>query len=240
MLRTAKDAGAANVVVVQAVGAYGHDCACASDVVESSAGYALLVASIDMTAVDLSAVDLSAVDLQTSRRPCVGWRLFGVADGAPWLDDERADLVWSRAAELDAVIVPTIFTDRLDSLAAVAARHPAVRVALDHCAFPDIGGASAEHTLLRTAETSSIRLKVTTHVLDAWLRQGRLDQAFADLVDAFGTDRMCWGSDHPQHQGSTYAEKLALARHATRHLDGQQRSRFFVGTAVELGWAPAR
>ena len=245
VLRTTRHAGAAHVVVVQAVGAYGHDCACASDVVESSAGYASLVTSVDMTAVGLTAVgltavDLTAVDMASSPSACAGWRLFGVGDGAPWLDDERADLVWSRAAELDAVIVPTIFTDRLDSLAAVAARYPTVRVALDHCAFADMGGATGEQALLRLAEAPSIRLKVTTHVLDAWLRQGRLDEAFADLVAAFGTHRMCWGSDHPQHLGSTYVEKLALARHATRHLDREQQSAFFLGTAVELGWSPGR
>jgi L-fuconolactonase len=164
--RATQCAGATHVVVVQAVGASGHDCACASDVVESPAGYASLVTSVDMTAVDVS----------RSLRACAGWRLFGVGDGAPWLDDERADLVWSRAADLDAVIIPTNFTDRLDSLAAVATRYPTVRVALDHCAFTDMGGAS----------------------------------------------------------------KNWLARHATRHLDQQQRSWIFLGTAVELGWVSAR
>lgn len=54
----------------------------------------------------------------------------------------RRDLVWSRAADLDAVIIPTNFTDRLESLAAAATRYPTVRVALDHCAFTDMGGAS--------------------------------------------------------------------------------------------------
>ncbi len=230
MLRTTRHAGAAHVVVVQAVGAYGHDCTCASDVVESSGGYASLVTSIDMTAADVS----------SSLRESAGWRLFGVGDGAPWLDDERADLVWSRASELDAVVVPTIFSDRLDALAVIAARFPTVRVALDHCGFADISGTAGERALMRLAEVPSIRLKVTTHVLDAWLQQGRLDDTIADLVAAFGAHRLCWGSDHPQHLGSTYIEKLALARHAARRLDQQQQSAFFVGTAVDLGWSPVR
>lgn len=88
--RATQCAGAAHVVVVQEVGAYDHDCACASDVVESSAGYASLVTSVDMTAVDVS----------RSLRACAGWRLFGVGDGAPWLDDERAATSSGRATPI--------------------------------------------------------------------------------------------------------------------------------------------
>jgi len=227
VLAAARDAGAAGVVVVQAVGAYGYDSSCASSVVATASGFATLV----------TAVDFAARDVAATLAPCAGWRLFGVADGAPWLDDDRADVVWERADALGVVIVPTIFTARLDSLRAVVERYPGVAVALDHCAFPDMGGDDGERALFALADLAAIRLKVTTHVLAAWHHASRLDEMFERLVAAFGTDRMCWGSDHPQHQGLTYQGKLDLARHAARNLTADQRHQFFTGTATALGWA---
>jgi L-fuconolactonase len=223
---SARRAGASRVVVVQAVGAYGYDSTCAAAAVAGSDGFASLVTAIDMSTPDLTA----------ALEPCAGWRLFGVADDAPWLGDGRADEVWQRAAELDVVIVPTVFTDRLEGLSAIVERHPDVAVALDHCAFPDMGGAEGEQALFALADLTMIRLKVSTHVLAAWQEQGRLDETFERLVSAFGTDRMCWGSDHPQHQGLTYDDKIGLARHATRNLGQRGHAEFFTGTATGLGW----
>jgi L-fuconolactonase len=227
VLAAARDAGATGVVVVQAVGAYGYDSSCAASVVAASDGFSKLV----------TAVDFAAADLATMLEAHAGWRLFGVADGAPWLDDDRADVVWERAGALGVVVVPTIFTARLGSLRAIVERYPRVAVALDHCAFPDMGGEDGERALFALADLAAIRLKVTTHVLAAWHREDRLDEMFERVATAFGTERMGWGSDHPQHQGLTYRGKLDLARHAARNLTPEQRVQFFTGTATALGWA---
>ena len=227
VLAAARDSGAAGVVVVQAVGAYGYDSSCAASVVASAGGFATLVTAVDFTGADFA----------SRLAPGAGWRLFGVADGAPWLDDGRADLVWDQARALGVVVVPTIFTERLAALRAVVERHPDVAVALDHCAFPDMGGDDGERALFALADLGAVRLKVTTHVLAAWQHENRLDEMFERLVTAFGTERMCWGSDHPQHQGLTYQGKLDLARHAARRLTNEQRAEFFAGTATTLGWA---
>ena len=227
VLASARAAGAGAVVVVQAVGAYGYDVSCASSVVAASGGFARLV----------TAVDFADAGFESALTRCAGWRLFGVSDGATWLDDGRADVVWERAAELGVVLVPTIFTERLGALRSVIERHPEVAVALDHCAFPDMGGDDGERALFAIADVDAIRLKVSSHILHAWERAGRMDEVFERLVTEFGIERMCWGSDHPQLQGFTYQAKLDLARHAARNLTDAERARFFTGTATALGWA---
>ena len=226
VLASARAAGAAGVVVVQAVGAYGYDSSCAASVVSAEGGFAKLVI----------AVDFAGSGFESALARCAGWRLFGVSDGAPWLDDGRADAVWERAAELGVVIVPTIFTDRLGSLRAVIERHPDVAVALDHCAFPDMAGANGEQALLDVADLPMMRLKVSSHVLAEFAARARVDEVFERLATTFGTDRLCWGSDHPQSSGP-YSTKLELARHAARNLTEQQRAQFFTSTATALGWA---
>ena len=223
--------GAERIVVVQAVGAYGYDASCAASVVAQSGGRALFVPALDMGAPDLAA-ECDALDALTH---VAGLRLFGVSDGAPWLIDGRADAVWRLAGERGVPLVVTIFTDRLDALRAVVMRAPAVPVVVDHCAFPDMAG-DDERALFTLADLASVHLKVTTLVLAGWEAQGRAAGMIDRLVAAFGADRLCWGSDHPQHQGLTYSQKLMLARRVTADLDDGQRAKFFAGTAASLGW----
>jgi predicted TIM-barrel fold metal-dependent hydrolase len=233
VLGDVRRAGVDSVVVVQAVGAYGHDPDCAATAVDAAGDWARFVPSLD-----LSSADPGTRLRELSRLPStVGVRLFGVADGAPWLDDGRAGEVWCAAAEHGLVLVPTIFSDRLDTLGEVIARHPEVPVALDHCAFPDLGGAAGEAALFALAGLAALRLKVTTHVLSAWDAEARLEATVERLADAFGAGRLCWGSDHPQHQGLSYGEKLALAERAVHGFTADDRDRFCAGTAQALGWA---
>jgi predicted TIM-barrel fold metal-dependent hydrolase len=232
VLEEARRAGVDRVVVVQAVGAYGHDPACAAAAVDGAGPWARLVPSIDIAAPGA----VGRIDELAGLPGAAGVRLFGVADGAPWLDDGRADEVWCRAAELGLVLVPTIFSDRLAALGRVIDRHPRAAVALDHCGFPDLAGADGAAALFDLAGAGALRLKVTTHVLAAWAAAGRLESTVERLADAFGAGRLCWGSDHPQHQGLTYAEKLALAGRATSGFTDDARADFFAGTASGLGW----
>jgi len=54
------------------------------------------------------------------------------------------------------------------------------------------------------------------------------------LASGFGANRLCWGSDHPQDQRSTYAGKVELAHHATRTLEAADRDAVLAGTAMRL------
>jgi L-fuconolactonase len=226
-------AGVDRCVVVQAIGAYAHECGCAAASVAPHPGRLALVASIDMDAGDPAA----ALEVLADVLPVTpaGVRLFGVGGLEPmWLSDGRAAAVWDLAAELGTTLVPCLFTGHLPELAAVIEGRPQVPVALDHCAFPDMGE-GGEAAVLRLADLPEVHLKVTSYVLEMADRdEGDPAGIVERLAAAFGANRLCWGSDHPQDQRSTYAGKVALAHHATRTLDPAERDAVMAETALRL------
>ena len=235
----------ARAVVVQAVGAYGHDCRCAADAVAAHPGRLALVASVDMAGPDPAAAVLALAD-DLGGSALAGVRLFGVGAGvgagagAPtWLTDGRAADVCAAVETVGSMIVPTLFTPDLDALAVVVARYPGLAVAVDHCGFPDREGAAGWEAVLRLADVGNVSLKVSSHVLEGGERNDGDPAVVVDrLVATFGTRRLCWGSDHPQDQALDYPEKLALARRATRNLDADQAAWFFDHTARSLWFSP--
>lgn len=222
--------GMDRAVVVQAVGAYGYDCAYAAAAVAASGGRLALVGAIDMTSPDVEAEIVTLL----GNAPLAGVRLFGVgASGADWLTNGSGEAAWRVADDEGLVLVPTIFPDRLGALRALMEKRPKVVVALDHCAFPDFGGPDAMDNLTAMAELPTLHLKVTSHNLDDGNDPSILVET---LAAAFGPGRLCWGSDHPQHQSRTYAEMADLGRRAARNLTPPERASFLGGNALGLWW----
>lgn len=232
----------AKAVVVQAIGAYGYDCSCALASVAEHRDRLTFVGSIDMSASDpvASLTDLvSEADAHGIR--IAGLRLFAAGGGDPvWLSDGRMGAIIAAATAHDITVVPTLFSRHLDALCAALDTCPDAVVALDHCAFPDMaeGGRTSGHeSLLQLARFPNVSLKVTSYVLEMADRDDHDPAPYVEtLVEAFGTDRLCWGSDHPQDQRHSYAEKVALARTATRNLTVIERDAFFATTALRLFW----
>jgi predicted TIM-barrel fold metal-dependent hydrolase len=230
------DADVALGVVVQAVGVYGHDCRCAAATVATAPDRLALVASVDLDGPD----PLQAVTELAGMGPrLAGVRLFGVAGDreAPpaWLSDGRAGAVVEAVAELGAAVVPCLFPVALPALAALAADHPHVLMALDHCGFPDLDPTDPWRSFAAVREVPSIACKVTSYVLEAAERDdGDPAPTLERLVEQVGADRLCWGSDHPQDQRHTYEGKLALLERAARHLDAAARATVTEHTARRL------
>jgi len=178
-------------------------------------------------------------DAPPSGAVIAGVRLFGVDGIEPtWLTDGRAAAVWEFAAEQNLVVVPTIFANEFKHISALAEQSSSVRVAIDHCGFTDMVEGDGQAMLFALADIPSLHLKVTSYVLEAAERDdGDAAILIERLVEAFGADRLCWGSDHPQDQRHDYAGKLALARHATRAFDDLSRNAFFNTTANRLFFA---
>jgi len=229
------DAGVDRAVVVQAVGAYGHDNRYARSVVDADPDRLAFVPSVD-TDGDDPAVELQ---VQTALGPVAGVRLFGVHAEPAWLHDRRGRGVWELAADQGITIVPTVFADHLAAVRALVDRVPGALVALDHCAFPDLrsGPPYPDATeLFALADAPSVHLKITSLVLLDAARHGGTVPFIERLVDAFGADRLCWGSDHPQTVELRYPEMLAMANDAFRTIDQPARRSLFDGTARRLFW----
>ncbi len=221
-------------VVVQAVGAYGHDCRCAAAAVADHPSRLALVASLDL-GPDVDEPGAALLELAAST-PIAGVRAFGVgADEPDWLTDGRGLDLWEAAASIGLVVIPTLFSRHLPALRALVEKCPNVVVALDHCAFPDMGDGGRE--LMRLADLPEVHLKVSSYVLEAADRdEGDPAPWLERLLEAFDAERLCWGSDHPQDQRRPYGDKLTLARHAARNLDAGARDALLGGTALRLWW----
>ena len=224
------------VVVVQAIGAYGYDCACAAESVARHADRAALVIAIDMSTPDPAAALHSLLASPPSNVRIAGVRLFGVGAGDPsWLTDGRGAAVWSVAAEHDLVVVPCVLADRFADVRALVEGAPGARVAVDHCGFPDLctGDVWANTALL--VDAPQVHLKVSSYVLEAAeSTDGDAAPTVERLVSMFGADRLCWGSDHPQDQRHDYAGKVALALRSTRSLTAAQREVVLGETGARL------
>jgi L-fuconolactonase len=228
--------GVDHVVVVQAVGAYGYDNSCAIASVAAHRERASFVCAVDMNGTDPARALVELLDDPRTVVPVRGVRLFGVGNiSAQWLDDGRVDAVFAVAATRGLTIVPTILADRFDTLAPLAIAHPDVPIAIDHCGFLDMVDGDGEAMVMELVSIPSVNLKVTSYVLEAAITA---DGDAAPLVErlgiAFGADRLCWGSDHPQDLRHDYADKVALARSAIRSFDARATDDFFAHTGSRL------
>ena len=228
--------GVRRVVAVQAIGAYGYDCSCAADAVVRNADRAALVVAMDMTAPD-PANDLRALlAAPPSNARIAGVRLFGVGSGDPsWLTDGRGAAVWSVAAEHRLTVVPCVLADRFADVRALIDHAPDAPVAVDHCGFPDMCSDDVDANTRLLAELPQVHMKVSSYVLEAAeAADGDAAPSVERLVELFGADRLCWGSDHPQDQRHDYAGKVALAVRAARTLSDAQRTDLFDATGARL------
>ncbi len=230
--------GIDRTVVVQAIGAYGHDCSYAIEAVRDCPERLCLVGSVDMHGEDPSA----ALSVLTRQAGDIlrGIRLFGVPDPEPeWLRDGRADGVWKLAGQLGITVVPTLFPAALPEMASVVERYPQVPTVLEHIGFVDLSGGSPfpkAAPLFNLAGLPTVRLKVTTHSLEHAEAVGDPADLLHRLVVTFGADRLVWGSDYPQSVGRTYEQKIALARHSARRLEAADRDRYLGANSMALWW----
>ncbi|HEV8502442.1 MAG TPA: amidohydrolase family protein [Casimicrobiaceae bacterium] len=117
------------------------------------------------------------------------------------LADGRMDWAWREAERASIPVMLSLHPEELDRVARLAARHPGLRIAIDHlarqfrekdaAAFPNMQG------LLALAKWPNIAVKASG--MPAYTAQRYPYPSMRDLVrrvyDAFGPQRVFWGSD---------------------------------------------
>lgn len=110
--------------------------------------------------------------------------------------------LWECAAELGTVVSVYADPEHLSAVAALATRFPTVAIVLDHLAHPSPGagaGADGFTNLLSLAHHERVFLKISGYYYfsrepypyrDCW-------DLLRALYDAFGPERLIWGSDFP-------------------------------------------
>ncbi len=232
-------AGVERAVLVQAVGAYGHDSRYVADSVAHHPDRLVGVCSVDPTLPGAP----DELSYWIEERGLHGVRIFALSTGEDsWLDDPRTFPVWERAAKLGAHVIVTVLFHQLPRLHPVLERFAGLPVSLDHCGFPPLRGPpwSAAAPLLALSACPGLSLKISTNAIDLAAAHGGDPRDFVALLVAhFGASRLMWGSDFCQTHDRDYAGLVELGRHAFSGLDPADRALCLGGTASRL-WPGAR
>ena len=192
--------------------------------------------------VDLAAGDAPARIEQLARHP----RLKGLR---PMLQD-MLDAEWILQPALapalramagcglvfDALVKPV----HLPHLLTLAARHPDLRLVIDHAGKPDIAAGQWQlwaDGMARLASQTQALCKLSGLLTEAGPAPalGAVQPWAAHVLACFGTDRLVWGSDWPVLElAGSYAQWWAEAQQALAGLNPQARDGVMDGNARRL------
>jgi predicted TIM-barrel fold metal-dependent hydrolase len=239
LLRELDSAGVEKATVVQAATMYGFDNSYVADSLAAHADRLIGVCSIDLVADDA----LALIDHWIGERNFAGVRIRA-ADGstsvgsAASLDDPRLEPAWSR---LEADRIPVciqMHSRQAPVLASVLRRYPALVVALDHGARPNLAGGPPYpglDELIGLAAFPNVYLKITPMTIRRAAGEPGGDPAklIARLVGGFGADHIGWGSNFPASAGSL-AESRALVEKTLVDLTAEEHADLLGGTAARI------
>lgn len=197
-----------------------------------------VVGWVDLTAPDVADA-LAALRAAPGGEFLVGIRhqVQGEAD-SEWL--LRPEVLRGLAAVAAAGLAYDLLTlpHQLPSAAVCAEWLPELRFVVDHCSKPPIASGEAEPWAFRLralARMPNVSCKLSGLVTEAdWGSWTTADlKPYVDVVlDAFGPDRVMFGSDWPVCTvAASYAEVVAAAEELTAGLDPAERDAVFGGTA---------
>lgn len=196
-------------------------------------------------AVDLGQPVVARAAMETWREQpgMLGLRcMFLEGEDRRRLHDGELDWFWDTAERFE-LPVTTLATGSFDVLGAVAARHPGLRLTIDHLGgkggnttLKDAAAMTHMPDLLKLAKLPNVAVKATGApgyaseaypfpAMHVYLRQ---------IFDAFGPDRMLWGTDISKmpcswhHCVTLFTEELPWLR-------GEDLSRV-MGSAVRAWW----
>jgi predicted TIM-barrel fold metal-dependent hydrolase len=122
-----------------------------------------------------------------------------------WLVNPATFPIWERCAELGMTMAVQTTPDGLSMVAELAERFPTVKIALDHCARPDLedGPPYARcAALFELAKYDNVYMKITPRTFDlAQAAPGGAEAFFPHLVKVFGAHRLAFGSNYPASAG---------------------------------------
>lgn len=229
-------AGVARAAVVHSSTTYGFD---NSYVVDGCAKYADRLVAVG--SVDILQPDAPARIRAWARRGLAGLRLFtggSTKDFDPSeLDDPRAFPAWELCAELGLPMCIQTGPIGLPQVTMLAKRFPEVPIVLDHLGRPEVADGAPyarAQSLFDLAPLENIYLKLTPRIFgDVKKERASAETFFPRVVEAFGAERMAWGSNFPTSPG-TLAEILATAREGLASLSDEERAWIFGKTAQQL------
>lgn len=161
-----------------------------------------------------------------------------------WIRDEAMLNLWRTAREQGVAICPLINPVDLPHVDAMCAKLPGLTVVVDHFARIGIDGNVTEaqlEALCKLARYPDVYVKTSAFYALGQRRAPHLDLAplIRRVVDAFGPQRLMWGSDCPfqVQEGHTYQDSISLIRDRLDFLSAGDREAILKGTAEAVFFA---
>jgi predicted TIM-barrel fold metal-dependent hydrolase len=229
-------AGVAKAAVVHSSTTYGFD---NSYVVDGCNKYPDRLVAVG--SVDVLQEDAPQRIREWHARGLKGLRLFTGGSTKEFdpseLDDPRSFPAWELCAELNLPMCIQTGPVGLPQVTALARRFPSVKIILDHLGRPDVldGAPYANaQSMFDLAPLDNIYFKLTPRIFgDVKKEKASAATFFPAVVQAFGAQRLAWGSNFPTSPG-TLAEILATAQHGLASLSDDDRAWIFEKTAKQL------
>jgi predicted TIM-barrel fold metal-dependent hydrolase len=230
------EAGVAKAAIVQSSTCYGFDNSYVVDSIAQFPGRFTGVGSVDMLQPDAPERIRHWVKHGIS-----GLRLFTGGSTQAFdpstLDDRRSFPTWELCSELGLSM--SIQTDPvgLAQVAGLAKRFPQVRIILDHLGRPDVTDGppyKRASSLFGLAPFENIFLKLTPRIFgDVRKGEASAETFFPRLVEAFGSNRLAWGSNFPASE-KKMKDNLVVAQDCLACLSAGDQSWIFAKTAQRL------
>lgn len=234
LLAHARPAGVSRIVLVQ-MSFYGTDNRYLLDAIAEHPGVFGGIAVIDPQ--DRPRETMAGLRARGVR----GFRLVGRdAPAEQWLFTPGVEAMWRAGAELRQAMCLLVNPDALEPIDQMCTRFPKTPVVIDHMARIGVDGELRDRdigALCHLARHPEVRVKVS-----AFYALGRKQPPYLDLApmirrlrDAFGAERLMWGTDCPyQVEVQTYADSLRLVCEGLDFLSGEERDWLLRRTASGL------
>jgi L-fuconolactonase len=230
------EAGVAKAAVVHSSTTYGFDNSYVVDGCNQYKDRLIAVGSVDMLADDVQTVIKSWAD-----KGLAGLRIFtggSTKDFDPSeLDNPKSFKAWEMLAELKLPMCIQTGPVGLPQVRMLAEKFPGVNIILDHLARPDVleGPPYAKcESLFALADLTNVYMKLTPRIFgDVKKEKASAETFFPRVVEAFGAQRLAWGSNFPTSTG-TLSEILATAEQGLACLGEEDRAWIFGKTAQKL------
>jgi L-fuconolactonase len=236
LLRAMDEAGVAKAAIVHSSTAYGYDNRYVADAVAAVPSRFTGVYSIDILAPDA----VKTFDYWLGRG-CTGMRIFTtgstIPDQTTWFADPKTYPFWEHAAAKNIPVCVQMKQEGIPLLRQIMDRFPKVTIILDHLSRTPIDDGppyakAAEFVAL--AKYKQVYLKITPiNVTPKSWGKGDPTTLFGKMIDAFGAERIAWGSNFPNSVG-TMNEILTAARAAFAFAKPSDQDCIFGKTAQVL------
>ncbi len=235
ILRHARPSDVLRVVLVY-IGIYGDDHSLLFDTVERFPDVFRVVGRVDPSS------DRVADEMEGQlERGVTGFRITApLGEGKGWLQEPGYDAMFEAAARTGQAVCPLMHPDGIADLDRMCGEHQDTTVVIDHMArIGEADPASDDQidALCSLARYSKVHVKISRlHALgNKRPPHTELAPMIRRVVEAFGSERVMWGSDAPfQVVDESYEDSISLVRDKLDFLTDSDRDNILRGTAERV------